>query len=192
MSKFLLVGLGNIGNEYAGTRHNIGFDIADAFVQKHGGFFKSGRLADVSELKWKGKIVVVIKPTTYMNLSGRAVKYWMDAEKIALENILVLLDDLALPLSKVRLKGNGSDAGHNGLTSIQESLQTQKYARLRFGIGNNFAKGFQSDFVLGRWEKHEQPLVKLKIEKCVEIIESFMAIGIERTMSQWNNLEFAL
>ncbi len=192
MSKFLLVGLGNIGNEYAGTRHNIGFDIADAFVQKHGGFFRSGRLADVSEVKWKGKIIVAIKPTTYMNLSGRAVKYWMDSEKIALENILVLLDDLALPLSKVRLKGSGSDAGHNGLTSIQESLQTQKYARLRFGIGSNFAKGFQSDFVLGRWERDEQPLVKLKIDKCVEIIESFIAIGIERTMSQWNNLEFAL
>ncbi len=192
MSKFLLAGLGNIGNEYANTRHNIGFDIADAFVQKHNGYFKSGRLADVAEVKWKGKIIIAIKPTTYMNLSGRAVKYWMDAEKIALENVLVLLDDLALPLNKVRLKGSGSDAGHNGLTSIQESLGTQKYARLRFGIGNNFAKGFQADFVLSRWEKQEQPLVKLKIDKCVEIIESFIAIGIERTMSQWNNLEFGL
>lgn len=192
MSKFLIVGLGNIGAEYAETRHNIGFDVADAFVMKHGGSFQSGRLADVAGLKWKGKIIIVIKPTTYMNLSGKAVKYWMDKEKIEMEHILVILDDLALPLSKLRLRPAGSDAGHNGLKSIQESLFTDKYPKLRFGIGNDYPKGSQVDFVLGKWTNTEMPVVKLKIEKCVETIESYMAAGIERTMSDVNKLDFKL
>jgi PTH1 family peptidyl-tRNA hydrolase len=192
MSKFLVVGLGNIGSDYAGTRHNIGFDVADAVARKHGATFRSDRLADIAEAKWKGKQLIIVKPTTYMNLSGKAVKYWMDKEKIPAEHVLVILDDLALPLSKVRLRPSGSDAGHNGLTSIQESLGNDKYPRLRFGIGNNFPKGRQVDFVLGRWSETELPLVKQKIEKCVEVVESFAAIGIERTMNEANKLEFIL
>lgn len=192
MSKFLLVGLGNIGSEYSGTRHNIGFDIVDSFVQKHGSIFHTVRLADKADLRWKGKLIVVIKPNTYMNLSGKAVKYWMDAEKIPVENILVILDDLALPLSKIRLKADGSDAGHNGLTSIQECLGTTSYPRLRFGIGNNFPRGGQADYVLGKWGPDEQPLVNLKKEKCVEVIESFVSMGIQRTMNDWNKVQFSV
>jgi PTH1 family peptidyl-tRNA hydrolase len=192
MSKFLVVGLGNIGSEYVRTRHNIGFDMADAFVQKHGGLFQSGRLADVATIKWKGKNIIVIKPSTFMNLSGKAVKYWMEKEKIDIQNILVLLDDLALPLSKLRLRGSGSDAGHNGLKSIQELLQTDKYPKLRFGIGNNYPKGMQVDFVLGKWTPEELPVVHLKLQKSVEVIESFIAIGIERTMTEVNKLDFKL
>lgn len=192
MSKFLIVGLGNIGSDYAGTRHNIGFDVADALAQKHGTFFKADRLADLAEVKWKGKQLIIIKPATYMNLSGKAVKYWMDKEKISTERVLVIVDDLALPLSKIRLRPSGSDAGHNGLTSIQETLLTDKYPRLRFGIGNNFPKGRQVDFVLGRWDDTELVVVKKKIEKTLEIIENFVAIGIERTMNEANKLEFPL
>lgn len=192
MSKFLVIGLGNIGADYAGTRHNIGFDVADALARKHSAFFRVDRLAEVAEVKWKGRQLIIVKPTTYMNLSGKAVKYWMDKEKIQLDNLLVIVDELALPLSKVRLRASGSDAGHNGLKSIQEILLTDKYPRLRFGIGNNFPKGRQVDYVLGRWEETELPLVKKKTEKCVEIIESFVAIGIERTMNEANKLEFTL
>ncbi len=190
--KFLIVGLGNTGNEYAHTRHNIGFDVVNAFVQKHGGSFRTDRLAYVADLKWKGKIFVCICPTTFMNLSGKAVKYWMDKEKIALENILVIVDDIALPLSKIRLRPGGSDAGHNGLRSLQELLGTTEYPKLRFGIGNDFPKGLQSDFVLGKWKKEEEPLVKLKIEKAVEAIESFAAQGIATAMNQVNNKDFSL
>lgn len=190
MSKFLIAGLGNIGDEYRHTRHNIGFDVVSAFVLKHGGFFKSDRLADVAEIKWKGKIFICIKPTTYMNLSGKAVKYWLDKEKIDIANSLTVLDDLALPLSKLRLRGSGSDAGHNGLKDIQLTLGTDQYPKLRFGIGANFPKGRQAEFVLGRWLPAEVPIVQRKIEKCVEIIESFAAIGLERTMSGVNSLEF--
>jgi PTH1 family peptidyl-tRNA hydrolase len=190
MSKFLIIGLGNIGNEYANTRHNIGFDVVDVFVFKHGGFFQSKRLADVAEIKWKGKIFVCIKPTTFMNLSGRAVKYWLDKENIPIENSLTIVDDLALPLDKLRLRKSGSDAGHNGLRDIQNILGTDQYPKLRFGIGNNFPKGMQVEFVLSKWFKEELPVVKIKIEKCVEVIESFAAIGIDKTMSLVNNLSF--
>ena len=179
MSKFLIIGLGNIGDEYAHTRHNIGFDVVDAFVLKHGGFFQSKRLADVAEVKWKGKIFICIKPTTYMNLSGRAVKYWLDKEKIPVENSLTIVDDIALPLDKLRLRKSGSDAGHNGLRDIQNILGTDAYPKLRFGIGNNFSKGMQSDFVLGKWNKEEEPLVKLRIEKAVQVIEDSVAVGIK-------------
>ena len=188
MSKYLIVGLGNIGSEYAGTRHNIGFDVVQAFVLKHGGFFKADRLAEVAEVKWKGKIFVCIKPTTFMNLSGRAFKYYLDKEKVDIENTLTVVDDLALPLSKLRLRGSGSDAGHNGLKDIQAILGTDKYPKLRFGIGNNYPKGMQVDFVLGRWNKDELPVVQAKIEKSVEVIESFAFIGLERTMSLVNNI----
>ena len=190
--KFLIIGLGNIGVEYAHTRHNIGFDVVNAFVQKHGGTFKNDRLAFVAEVKLKGRQCICICPTTYMNLSGRAVKYWMDKKNISIENILVVVDDIALPLSKLRLRPGGSDAGHNGLKSIQESLGSVNYPKLRFGIGNNYPKGRQVDFVLGKWTQEEEPLASLKIEKAVEAIESFVTNGITLTMSEINNKEFSL
>jgi PTH1 family peptidyl-tRNA hydrolase len=188
MSKFLIIGLGNIGNEYANTRHNIGFDVVNAFVKKHGGTFNMDRLAYVAEVKWKGRQFVCICPTTYMNLSGRAFKYWMDKEKVPLENTLTIVDDLALPLDKLRLRPNGSDAGHNGLKDIQNTLGTDKYPKLRFGIGNNYPKGMQADYVLSKWLNNELATVQLKIEKCTEVIESFAAIGIEKTMNEVNKL----
>ena len=190
--KFLIVGLGNVGNEYAHTRHNIGFDVVNAFIQKHAGSFRTDRLAYVADIKWKGKTFVCICPTTFMNLSGKAVKYWMDKEKIALENTLVILDDLALPLNKLRLRPSGSDAGHNGLKSLHEVLGTIDYSRLRFGIGNNYPKGLQADFVLGKWNKEDEPLVKLKIDKSVEAIETFAVQGITAAMNKVNNQEFSL
>ena len=189
MSKFLIIGLGNIGPEYAHTRHNIGFDVLDAFVIKQGGFFKSDRLADVAEVKWKGKTFICVKPTTFMNLSGKAFKYWMDKEKIEIENTLTIVDDLALPISKIRLRASGSDAGHNGLKDIQLTLGTDAYPKLRFGIGNDFKKGQQIDFVLGKWNTGEKKIVELKIEKSVEVIESFASIGLSRTMTMANALE---
>jgi PTH1 family peptidyl-tRNA hydrolase len=189
MSKFLIVGLGNIGGEYAHTRHNIGFDVVDAFIQKHGGAFRNDRLADVAEVKWKGKIFICIKPTTFMNLSGKALKYHMDKEKVPIENTLTVVDDLALPLTKLRLRGSGSDAGHNGLKDIQAMLGTDKYPKLRFGIGNDYKKGQQVDFVLGKWSENELALVNLKIDKSIEAIENFAFIGLERTMNQINNWE---
>jgi PTH1 family peptidyl-tRNA hydrolase len=190
--KFLIVGLGNVGNEYAHTRHNIGFDIVNAFVQKHKGNFRADRLAYVSEIKLKGKTFVCICPSTFMNLSGKAVKYWMDKEKIASENMLVIVDDIALPADKLRLRPGGRDAGHNGLKSLQEILGTSDYPKLRFGIGNDYPKGHQSDFVLGKWKKEEEPLMKLKIEKAVEAIETFALQGITAAMNQVNNQAFSL
>lgn len=190
--KFLIAGLGNIGAEYAHTRHNIGFDVVNSFVQKHKGEFQVGRLAYVAQVKWKGKTFVCICPTTYMNLSGKAVKYWMDKEKIAIDNLLVVVDDLALPLSKLRVRPTGTDAGHNGLKSIQEILATSDYPKLRFGIGNVFPKGMQSEFVLGKWNIEEAPLVKLKIEKSVEVIETFATQGIATAMNQVNNQDYSL
>ncbi len=190
--KYLIAGLGNIGNEYAHTRHNIGFDVLYAFVSKHGGQFVTDRLAYKAEVKWKGRTFICICPTTYMNLSGKAVKYWMDKEKIEIQNLLVVVDDLALPLEKLRLRAGGSDAGHNGLKDIQATLQTTEYAKLRFGIGNNYPKGRQADFVLSKWLKEEEPLIKLKIDKSVEAIEGFSTIGIAATMNQINNISFSL
>ncbi len=190
MSKFLLVGLGNFGAEYAHTRHNIGFDVLDFFVAKHGAAFQSERLADKTSFRFRGKTLVCVKPATYMNLSGRAVKYWMDKEKIPLTNILVIVDELALPLSKLRLKAKGGHAGHNGLKSIEESLGTTEYPRLRFGIGNEFPKGMQVDFVLGKWTVQEKIIVAKKIEKCSEAIENYVIAGPELTMNSLNNLDF--
>ena len=188
MSKFLIVGLGNIGSEYANTRHNIGFDVVNAFVKKHGGNFEVGRLAYVAHVKWKGKTMVCICPTTFMNLSGKAFKYWLDKEKVLVENTLTIVDDVALPLDKVRLRPAGSAGGHNGLKDIQAVLATDAYPKLRFGVGNNYPKGMQADFVLGKWLKAEEPIVLLKIEKCIDIIESFITTGIDQTMSAYNNL----
>ncbi len=190
MNKFLIVGLGNIGTEYAGTRHNIGFDVVDAFVKKHGGEFRVDRLAYVAEVKWKGRQFICICPTTFVNLSGKAFKYWVDKEKLSLENTLTIVDDLALPLDKLRLRAGGSPAGHNGLKDIEAVIGSGAYPKLRFGIGNVYPKGMQADFVLGKWKKEELPLVQLKVEKCVEVIESFSTIGIDKTMSFVNSLNF--
>ena len=190
--KFLIVGLGNVGQEYAHTRHNIGFDVVMGFVQKHGGSFENDRLAYRAELRWKGKTFVCICPTTFMNLSGKAVKYWLDKEKLAPAQMLVIVDELALPLEKLRLRPGGSAAGHNGLKSITEVLGTQEYPRLRFGIGNQFPKGMQAEFVLSKWRKEEEPLVALKIQKSVEAIELFASAGITTAMNQVNNQEFKL
>ena len=188
MLKFLIAGLGNTGNEYVHTRHNIGFDVVQAFVQKHGGIFKLERLAYVAEVKWKGKIFVCICPTTFMNLSGRAFKYWMDKEKIPMQHTLTIVDDLSLPLDKLRLRAGGSAAGHNGLKDIQETMGTDQYPKLRFGIGSNYPKGMQVDFVLGKWQEDESVLIQLKIQTCVNVIESFAAIGIDKTMTEVNKL----
>lgn len=189
MNKFLIVGLGNPGEEYAHTRHNIGFDVVDAFVSKLDGTFRADRLAHVAEVSWKGRKFVCIKPTTYMNLSGRAVKYWLDKEKIDINASLTIVDDLALPLSRLRLRKGGSDAGHNGLRDIAMILGTTEYPKLRFGIGNQFPKGMQVQFVLSRWFPEELPLVTRKIEKCIDVIRDWSVLGIERTMSQTNNIE---
>ena len=190
--KFLIVGLGNAGNEYTHTRHNIGFDVVNAFVFKHGGKFSSGRLAYVAEVKWKAKTFVCICPTTYMNLSGNSVKYWMDKEKMTPQNMLIITDDVALPISKMRLRPSGSNGGHNGLRSVEAALASRDYPRLRFGIGNEYPKGLQADFVLSKWRKEEEPLVKLKIEKAVEAIESFATRGIALTMNEVNSAEYSI
>jgi len=191
MNKFLIVGLGNVGSEYINTRHNIGFEVIEALVNKHKGVFKTERWAEVAEIKLRGRTLICIKPTTYMNLSGRAFKYYLDKEKINIENTLTIVDDLALPLSKVRLRGSGSDAGHNGLKDIQATLGTDKYPKLRFGIGNNYPKGMQVSFVLGKWNRDELPILQNKIEKCVEAIENLVLVGLERTMNMINSCEFA-
>lgn len=188
--KYLIVGLGNIGEEYAHTRHNIGFDVVDAFCTKHAAPFAPGRLADVATAKFRGRTLVVIKPTTFMNLSGKAVRYWMDKEKITPEHILVIVDDLALPLDTVRLRPGGAAAGHNGLKSIQEMLGTDQYARLRFGIGNDYPKGRQIDFVLSGWKPEESPAVTSKIGSATEMIESFVTAGSEATMNRFNHQKF--
>lgn len=190
--KFLIVGLGNIGAEYAHTRHNIGFDVVGALAAKHQAAFRTDQLAAVAEFKLKGKTVICILPSTYMNLSGKALKYWMDKEKITLENVLVVVDELAIPVTKLRLRPGGSDAGHNGLKSIQEHLQLNTYPRLRFGIGNNYPKGMQVDYVLGKWTPEEEPLIKKKIEASVEVIEQFILTGLERTMNNANKIEITL
>jgi PTH1 family peptidyl-tRNA hydrolase len=192
MSKFLIVGLGNIGAEYAHTRHNIGFDVVDALAAKHEVSFRTDRLADVAEAKIKGKSMVIIKPSTYMNLSGKAVKYWMEKEKIPVEQVFIILDELALPIEKSRIRGAGSDGGHNGLKSIQEQLGTSAYPRLRFGIGNNYPKGRQVEYVLGKWNPEEIPLINLKIRQTIPIIESFVLAGLANTMNHFNNVEYKL
>ncbi len=185
--KYLIVGLGNIGEEYENTRHNIGFMVADALVADLGGKFKIDRLAYVAEVKYKGHILVVIKPTTYMNLSGKAMKYWLTQEKIPIENSLVIVDDIAIDTGLLRMKKNGSDGGHNGLADIAETLESTQYARLRFGVGNNFQKGRQVDYVLSKFPKDEEGKIAEKITQSVEIIKSFAAIGIDRTMNAFNN-----
>lgn len=187
MSKFLIVGLGNIGEEYENTRHNIGFTILDALAKENSFKFATDKLASVATFKFKGKTLILIKPSTYMNLSGKAVNYWMQTEKIQKENILVLTDDLALPFGSVRMKGKGSDGGHNGLKSIQETLVSSEYPRLRFGVGSEFSKGKQVDYVLGKWNLEEQKELEPRIKLAIEMIQGFTTIGLQRTMSAYNN-----
>lgn len=184
--KYLIAGLGNFGIDYVHTRHNIGFDIVEKIASEKNIPFVSHRYADCAEFKFKGKSFLLIKPTTYMNLSGKAVKYWMEKENIPLENILVITDDLNLPVGKLRIRKNGRDGGHNGLKSIQELLQTNQYARLRFGVGNEFGKGQQVDFVLGRWNADEKPLVDHAIQLAAEAVISFVMEGADRAMNRFN------
>ncbi|MEZ5046952.1 MAG: aminoacyl-tRNA hydrolase [Chitinophagaceae bacterium] len=190
--KYLIVGLGNIGFEYVETRHNIGFDVVDVLANKHEAHFRTDRLADVCEMKYKGRTLLLIKPSTYMNLSGRAFKYWMDKEKISIVNTLTIVDDLAFDLDTLKIRESGSSGGHNGLKSIEESIGTKAYPKLRFGIGNRFAKGKQVDYVLGKWKDDEIPLVNIKVQACVEIIESFCTIGLSRTMNLYNQKKYSL
>lgn len=185
--KYLIAGLGNIGSEYHYTRHNIGFRVLDALAKASNIVFTDRRYGETSELKVKGKTLMLLKPSTYMNLSGNAIRYWMQAEKIPVENLLVIVDDLALPFGSLRLKGKGSDAGHNGLKSIQSILGTQNYARLRFGIGNDFPKGGQVDYVLGQFDDEEEKALPERFEMCEDIIKSFCLAGLQNTMNQFNN-----
>lgn len=184
--KFLIVGLGNIGDEYTNTRHNIGFTVLESLAAAAGISFSADRLACKAEYKFKGKTFILIKPTTFMNLSGKAVNYWLQSEKITSERLLVITDDIALPLGTLRLKPKGSDGGHNGLTSIQETLGTNVYPRLRFGVGNEFPKGRQVEYVLGKWTLEEQKMLIPRIDLAVETIKKFGTIGIERTMNVSN------
>jgi PTH1 family peptidyl-tRNA hydrolase len=184
--KFLIVGLGNPGIDYVHTRHNIGFDVLDHLSCDAGVTFSSDRLADVAHLKLRGKPVILVKPTTYMNLSGKAVNYWMQAERVPLENVLVVTDDIALPEGTIRIKLKGSDGGHNGLKSINEVIGTSNYARLRFGVGNNFLKGQQADYVLGHWPADQEKLVADKIKVAADAIRSFVTVGPVFTMNLFN------
>lgn len=186
MSKFLIVGLGNIGEEYEGTRHNIGFEVADYIANEAGVKFTSDRLAAVAETKFKGKTLVLIKPTTYMNLSGKAVNYWMQAEKIPVENVMVIVDELALPFGKIRLGPKGSDGGHNGLRNIQEILGTTNYPRLRFGIGNEFGKGYQVNYVLGKWNDEEKKTLNERVKIAADAVKAFAFVGLQRCMNDYN------
>ena len=185
--KYLIVGLGNIGPEYQDTRHNIGFTILDALARASNVFFEDKRYGFVTQVKLKGRTLVLLKPSTFMNLSGHALRYWMQKEKIEIENVLVLVDDIALPFGTLRLKPQGSDAGHNGLKNIQDILGHNTYARLRFGIGNDFPKGSQVEYVLGKWDEEEQKLLPERVEKAIEMIKSFCLAGMQLTMTQYNN-----
>lgn len=185
--KYLVVGLGNPGEKYAQTRHNIGFLVVEAFAKEREGTFNIDKLGDVAKVKFKGRTIVLLKPSTFMNLSGKAVNYWMQAEKIPLENVMIIADDLALPFGTLRMKGKGSDGGHNGLKDIQAVLNTQNYARLRFGVGSEFEKGRQVDYVLGEWDSEERKTLEERIKQATEFIKGFSTIGLAQTMSNYNN-----
>jgi PTH1 family peptidyl-tRNA hydrolase len=187
MKKYLIVGLGNIGSEYAETRHNIGFKIVDALAQKEQFQLNTDRLGEVGSFKIKGRTVLCLKPSTYMNLSGKALKYWMEKEKILPENLLVITDDINLPFGTLRVKTKGSNGGHNGLKDIEQTLQTNFYNRFRFGVGADFNKGRQVDYVLGEWNEQEKEALKERLEKSIEIVRSFVLSGIHITMNQFNN-----
>ena len=185
--KYLITGLGNIGEEYLNTRHNIGFKVLDALAEASNISFNDRRYGFVAELKYKSRILILLKPSTFVNLSGRAVNYWLQKEKISFENLLVISDDLALSFGKLRLKSKGSSGGHNGLESINMTIGRMDYARLRFGIGNEYFPGQQVNYVLGEWTWEEEKMLPERIDVCKEIILSFCTLGIERTMNLFNN-----
>lgn len=184
--KYLIVGLGNIGNEYVGTRHNIGFRVLDAFSVAQNAEWADKRYGAVARTRVKNAELLLLKPSTYMNLSGQAVRYWMQQEKIPVERILVVVDDLSLPVGKLRMRGNGSAGGHNGLKNIEACIMTQSYARIKFGIGNDFPSGGQVDFVLGTFSDEDNRVVEEKMDYVCEMIKSFCLQGLERTMNQYN------
>lgn len=184
--KYLIVGLGNIGSEYQGTRHNIGFRLIDAFAKKQGAEWMDKRYGFVSKTRVKNAELTLLKPSTYMNLSGQAVRYWAQQEKIPVENILILVDDLSLPVGKIRMRGNGGAGGHNGLKNIESCMMTQNYARIKFGIGNDFPHGTQIDFVLGQFSDEDNKLIEEKLDYVGEMIKSFCLQGLDRTMNQYN------
>jgi len=186
VKKYLIVGLGNIGDKYKNTRHNIGFKILDYLAEKEDITFETQKLGDIAKFRHKGRSFILLKPSTYMNLSGKSVKYWMTKEKIQLENVLIICDDLNIPYDSLRLKPKGSAGGHNGLKDINSVLNTQQYARLRFGVGNSFSKGRQVDYVLGKWNKEELDTIHEKLEKISKTIKSFGLIGVDKTMNEFN------
>lgn len=185
--KYLIVGLGNIGDEYKNTRHNIGFDVLDALAGASNISFSTQRYGDVANYKFKGRNFVLLKPSTYMNLSGKAVNYWLQKEQLKPENMLILVDDIALPMGTLRMRAKGSDAGHNGLAHINQTLGHNKYPRLRFGIGDDFSRGQQIEYVLGKWTAEEQKILPERIDLAVEMIKAFGTIGLQRTMNIFNN-----
>lgn len=186
MKKFLIVGLGNIGAQYHHTRHNIGFKVLDFFADKESLTFTTDKLGDVTTYKFKGRTFIFLKPSTYMNLSGKSVLYWLTKEKIPLENLLVITDDLNLPFGSIRVKTKGSDGGHNGLKDIQDKLNTSTYNRFRFGISDEFSQGRQVDYVLGDWTEDENKLLPERLEKAMELIKSFGTAGMNNTMNSFN------
>ena len=185
--KYLIVGLGNIGDEYRNTRHNIGFNVLDALAEVSNTSFTTDRYGDVAHCRLKNKQLVMLKPSTYMNLSGNAVRYWKEKEKIALENILIIVDDIALPFGAIRIKPSGSDAGHNGLKNIAQMLGTQSYSRLRFGIGDNFPRGCQVDYVLGHFTLDERQKLPTRIDVAIDAIKAFVLSGLQFAMCNYNN-----
>ncbi len=184
--KYLIVGLGNIGEEYAATRHNIGFNVLDALAKASNTVFTTARYGDIAEVKYKGRTLILLKPSTYMNLSGKAVRYWLDTEKIPIENLLIISDDIALPFGTLRMRPKGSAGGHNGLKNIAELLGTEEYARIRFGVGGDFARGHQVDYVLGEWADEERTAMPDRLALFVEAIRSFVTIGTSMTMNNFN------
>ena len=184
--KYLIVGLGNIGDEYVGTRHNIGFMLIDAFAKAQSAEWADKRYGAVAHCRVKNAEITLLKPSTYMNLSGQAVRYWMQQEKIDVENVLILVDDLSLPVGKIRMRGNGSAGGHNGLKNIEQLLGTANYSRIKFGIGNDFPKGGQVDFVLGKFSDEDQNVINEKLDYVCDMIKSFCLAGLTVTMNQYN------
>lgn len=186
MKKILLVGLGNVGEKYKNTRHNIGFQIVDAIASEHQTTFETDKLGDIAHFRFKGKLFILLKPRTYMNLSGKAVKHWMTKEKVLLEDVLIITDDVNIDFGTIRIKAKGSAGGHNGLKGVEEKLNSQKYARFRFGVGNNFSKGRQVDYVLGEWTKEEESLLIERIPFSVKAAVAFGTDGIANTMNNFN------
>lgn len=185
--KYLIVGLGNPGDKYENTRHNIGFKVVDHFLKDLDDPWTIAKQGHIAKVKFKGRVLIFLKPQTYMNLSGKAVNYWMQKEKIPIENTLIITDDIALPFGKLRMKGKGSDGGHNGLKDIIATLNTSNFPRLRFGVGSDFSKGRQVDYVLGEWSAEEAEQLADRLKVCGEFIKGFCTVGLQQTMNNWNN-----